>query len=332
MKLKLYPPQAVFELGRRSNQEDCIYPAFGEASIDDRLFILCDGMGGHERGEIASGTVCRGLSDYFKAHIQSDEVLTDMQLQEALEYAYKRLDMVDNGEFRKAGTTLTLLYFHRGGCTAAHIGDSRIYHFRPASKTILYKSRDHSLVFELYQAGEITYNEMKTHPRKNQVSRAMIAGEDNRQRMDVVHITNILPDDYFILCSDGILENLDDKDFMELLTVHADDVQKRQRLLNLTRESTDNHSAYLIHILDVQKEDNDDSLIDDEQQVRFNAIHIHPISQIEQEDIKIVKEEKRTETKRHSSCIISGHLNRYKLWWLLCIFCGLLAILFSLIY
>lgn len=331
MKLKLYPPQAVFELGTRSNQEDCIYPAFGKATLDDRLFILCDGMGGHERGEVASGTVCRGLSDFFKTHVQNDEILTDTQLQDAVEYAYKCLDKIDDGEFRKAGTTMTLLYFHRGGCTAAHIGDSRIYHFRPSTKSILYKSRDHSLVFELYQAGEITYDEMKTHPRKNQVSRAMIAGVENRQRMDVVHIANILPDDFFLICSDGILEKLDDKELMDLLFDCGDDGEKRQKLEDLTRDSADNHSAYMIHIHDVLSEQGDELLIDDEQQVRFNAIHIHPVLQVEQEDIKIVKEE-ATEVKQSGNPFVRSDFKRNKLWWLLCVLCGLMAILFSLIY
>ena len=276
MIIKLYHPQAVFEIGSRSNQEDCIYPAAGKATEDDRFFILCDGMGGHERGEVASGAVCQGFSEYFRNHVKSDNLLTDQQLKDALEYAYQQLDERDNGEFRKAGTTMTLLYFHRGGCTAAHIGDSRIYHFRPSSRSILYKSRDHSLVFELYQAGEITYQEMKRHPRKNQITRAMIAGRDNRQRMDVVHIANIQPGDYFMICSDGILERLDDEELMDLLTDGSSDEQKRRKLVDMTVGNADNHSAYIVHVSDVQSEDDDDVLLNDEQQVRYNAINIHP--------------------------------------------------------
>ena len=287
MIIKLFPPQAVIELGHRTNQEDCIYPVLGTATRDDRLFILCDGMGGHERGEVASSAVCQGLSDYFSTHVRSDEQLTDKQLKAALEYAYQLLDEKDTGEYRKAGTTMTLLYFHRGGCTAAHIGDSRIYHFRPSSQSILYKSRDHSLVFELYQAGEISYDEMKTHPRRNQVSKAMIAGLENRQRMDVVHITNILPGDYFLICSDGILERLDDEELLDWLSAKDEDVLKMQKLVELTNGNSDNHSAYLIHVSDVLAEEGDDKLPDDEQKVRFNAIHIHPVLN-EERDVRIV--------------------------------------------
>lgn len=333
MIIKLFPPQAVLEMGSRTNQEDCIYPAPGEASQNDRLFVLCDGMGGHERGEVASSAVCQGLSDYFKTYIQSGKALTDEQLKTALEQAYQVLDSKDNGEFRKAGTTMTLLYFHRGGCTAAHIGDSRIYHFRPSSKSILYKSRDHSLVFELYQAGEIAYKEMKTHPRKNQISRAMIAGKDNRQRMDIVHITDILPGDYFFICSDGILEHLDDEELMDWLTADDTDDQKRQKLVEMTRESADNHSAYLIHISDIQAEEGDDAYINDEQKVRFNAIHIHPVLHTDQ-DVRIVNDEENTEATQYQPMPIQetdASEKRKPIWWIICALCALLAIALLLV-
>ena len=55
MKIEISQPQAIWELGQRDNQEDSIFPAFGKATDDDRLFILCDGMGGHEHGEVANG-------------------------------------------------------------------------------------------------------------------------------------------------------------------------------------------------------------------------------------------------------------------------------------
>lgn len=334
MKINLFPPQAIYELGCRNNQEDCIFPAFGEATQEDRLFVLCDGMGGHERGEVASGAVCQGLSEYFCHHVKSDEILTDQQLQAALEHAYHLLDEKDNGEFRKAGTTMTLLYFHRGGCTAAHIGDSRIYHFRPSSQTILYKSRDHSLVFELYQAGEITYQEMKTHPRKNQVNKAMISGEENRQRMDIVHITDILPDDYFLICSDGILENIDDEELMQWLAANDSDEEKREKLVEMTNGNADNHSAYLVHIGQVLMEDGDNTLLNDEQKVRFNAIHIHPVLQADK-DIRIVTEESNEQEATQYQPISKQQTDslpkRRPVMWLAWIICALIAIIIVLI-
>lgn len=300
-------------MGKRSNQEDCILPLIGEATVGDRLFVLCDGMGGHERGEVASAAICEGISAYFNEHINSDGVLTDEQLQAALESAYEVLDTKDNGAFRKAGTTMTLLYFHRGGCTAAHIGDSRIYHVRPSSRSILYMSRDHSLVFELYQMGEISYSDMKTHPRKNQVSRAMIPGKDNRQEADIVHITNIRPDDYFFICSDGVLEHMEDEELVELLASDDSDEQKCRKLVEMTAGNDDNHSAYMIHVEDVAAEDGDADLLNDEQTVRFNAINIHPVLNVQPDNsIEIVNPSpNKTPTKPKRANVLRGKCDNY---------------------
>lgn len=292
MKIKLFPPQAIHELGKRSNQEDCISPTIGSATTEEHLYVLCDGMGGHERGEVASGAICLGISDYFHKNISAEDVLTDDNLNSAIEYAYQQLDAKDNGEFRKAGTTMALLFFHRGGCTAAHIGDSRIYHIRPSLRSILYQSRDHSLVFELYQSGEITYDEMKTHPRKNQISRAMIPGKENRQKADIVHITDIRPGDYFFICSDGVLEHVENDDLINLLASNTEDDYKRQRLIEMTGDSDDNHSAYMIHVGEVTAEEGDATLINDEQTVKYNAVNIHPVPQPRSDDdIIVVKED-----------------------------------------
>ena len=57
MKIQIYQPQAIHELGQRSNQEDTIYPALGAATTSCRLFLVCDGMGGHDQGEVASAAV-----------------------------------------------------------------------------------------------------------------------------------------------------------------------------------------------------------------------------------------------------------------------------------
>ena len=175
MIIKLYQPQAIHEMGQRKNQEDFIYPALGDATASDCLYIVCDGMGGHEHGEVASMTFATALARFFEARVSPDIVLTDAMITDAIDSAYAQLDAVDDGNYKKMGTTLTILYFHRGGVTAAHIGDSRIYHIRPGVG-LLYVSRDHSLVFDLYQSGEISYGEMKTSPQKNLITRTVQPG------------------------------------------------------------------------------------------------------------------------------------------------------------
>lgn len=288
MKISIYPPLFIHEIGQRHNQEDSI------AQWDNRLFVLCDGMGGHEKGEVASQTVCQSLVKWFEENIK-DAPFSDDQLHEALEYAYTELDKYDDGSPRKMGTTLTLLYIHSKGITAAHIGDSRIYHIRPGKLDdgVLYQSRDHSLVFDLFQAGEITYDEMATFPQKNIVTRAMTPGLDNRMKSDIIHITDIQPDDYFFLCSDGMLEQMDRDNqlLMALFTSHAPDALKRDQFISETLNNQDNHSAWIIHIKDIIREEGDKGLVNEEPTARCNAINIIPHVVAEDDnDVVIIKE------------------------------------------
>ena len=120
MKFELYHPLAIHEIGKRDNQEDSIYPLLGEATEQDRLFIVCDGMGGHEHGEVASQTFSQGLAEYFEK-VSADNVLDDETLKDAIEYAYRKLDIKDDGALKKMGTTLTLLYIHAQGVLAADL-------------------------------------------------------------------------------------------------------------------------------------------------------------------------------------------------------------------
>lgn len=273
MKINIYPPLAIHEIGQRANQEDALWPLPENATPDDRLFIVCDGMGGHEKGEVASQTVSQSLGKWFQEQASSEEAFTNEQLKEALAYAYEQLDKQDDGSFRKMGTTLTLLYLYRQGITAAHIGDSRIYHIRPL-EGLKYMSRDHSLVFDLFQAGEITYEEMQTSPQKNIITRAMQPGEENRVRPDIIHITDIRPGDYFYLCSDGMLEQMSDAELTALFSSKISDEDKRQRLIMSTADNHDNHTAWLIHVKEVLCEEGDEQLVNEEPSSRCNAINI----------------------------------------------------------
>ncbi len=209
-------PYSIWEQGPREKQEDSIFPKFGEAKASDRLFILCDGMGGHSSGEIASSTVCESMSGYILSELaDQDGKFTDNDFSEALDYAYDSLDAKDNGAEKKMGTTMTFLKFYHDGCTVAHIGDSRVYHIRPGKTPddtkILYKTLDHSLVNDLIKIGELTPEEAKHSNQKNVITRAMQPMAAHRANADIHHITDIRPGDYFMMCSDGILEEMEDE-------------------------------------------------------------------------------------------------------------------------
>ena len=253
-KIKAYNLQ---ELGQRQNQEDSLFPALGKSTPDDRLFVLCDGMGGHEKGEVASATVCETISSTIFSAWNPNEALSDELFLQALSAAYDALDAKDNGEERKMGTTLTFLCIHTNGATVAHIGDSRVYQLRPASKKsparIVFRTQDHSLVNDLVKIGEITEEEAKHHPQKNVITRAMQPCQEHRAKADIAHLTDIQPGDYFYMCSDGMLEEASDENILNIITKpNVTDEQKLEMLRQVTEDNKDNHTAHLIHIEKVE--------------------------------------------------------------------------------
>lgn len=298
------------QIGKRKNQEDSIYPRRGEASEDTRCFVLCDGMGGLDRGEVASSVVSSVIWQAINERTAHDDALTDAEFEEALDKAYDALDAKsDMGHTRNMGTTLALLCFHRGGCLAAHIGDSRIYHLRPKSDEIMYRSRDHSLVYQLFEQGELSVDEVRTFPRRNVILRAMQPLQKTRTVADLVHIRDIAAGDYFVIGSDGIFERLDDKVLMDILKSDATDKQKRERLEQLTANNNDNHSAYIIHVKSVEHDTSDKEYPDDERAAR----DANKLLLAEANDVEVVmvgSESQHTETPTEEANI---NLNPTKL-------------------
>lgn len=267
MDIAIFSPLSINELGNRDNQEDSIYPAPNESSELSRCFVLCDGMGGLDAGEVASAAVCKSLGEYVDRSLANEGVFTDTSFEEALSYAYDQLDKATTSD-KNMGTTLAMICFHSGGCLAAYIGDSRIYHFRPSTGEILYRSRDHSLVYQLLEEGEISLEEMKTSPLRNVILRAMLPAPKPRTVADLIHITDIAPDDYFLMGSDGMFENLEDSTILEILNSDKGDKEKCEELKHLSKQNNDNHSAYIVHIKDVSNSEIDNSYPDNEREAR----------------------------------------------------------------
>ena len=233
---------SMLELGQRSNQEDSIYPAVGESIRSNDLFILCDGMGGHDCGEVASNTVCRAMSRYVREH-------PDTGFESVLNAAYQALDERDTNAPKKMGTTMTFVKFGGDACFVAHIGDSRIYQIRPSEQRIVFATKDHSLVNELISCGVMTPEEAIHSPQKNVITRAMQPHQETRTKADVAVLTDIKVGDYFFMCSDGMLESCTDTDIVNVLSVSKSDRQKLEMLRTMTSHNKDNHSAHLIHVV-----------------------------------------------------------------------------------
>ena len=249
--MKIFQPQAMYQIGKRSNQEDAIFPKLGNATENDRLFIVCDGMGGHESGEVASNSVCQSISSYLQ-DVNPDTFSTE-DFKKALESAYDNLDALDKDSDnpRKMGTTLTFLYLGNNSVIIAHIGDSRVYQLRRHKKgtvSIVHRTEDHSLVNDLIKAEIITEEEAKTHPRRNVITRA-IQPNLERCKATIFETKDVRNDDYFFLCSDGVLESIDDRILIRILESNASNEDKIEEIKKRCSEnSKDNNSAYLIQI------------------------------------------------------------------------------------
>ncbi len=272
MNITIRQPLGFSEIGQKENQEDCIHPSMEQLNPENRFFILCDGMGGHEHGEVASRTVCMALGRYLECHYPEDGVMSPELFKEALDRAYDELDKMDDDAVRKMGTTMVFLCLHRGGYLVAHIGDSRIYHIRPSYVDkandrfgILYQSSDHSLVNDLLKAGELTEEEARNFPQKNVITRAMQPNLPHRPKADVFNFSDVEEGDYFFLCCDGILERLTND---ELCSILADkkltDAEKLQVIKNICDGRTkDNYTCILIPIDKVEKGVEEKNVVND---------------------------------------------------------------------
>lgn len=242
------------------HQEDCIFPEYGKQSDSDRLFILCDGMGGHDAGEVASATVCEAMSHSILNDGHDHEgVFTTADFMNALDAAFKALDIKDTGAVKKMGTTLTLLKFHNKGVFIAHIGDSRVYHIRPGKSgqdtIILHETSDHSLVNDLVKVGELTKEEARKAGQKNVITKALQPHLDSLPKADLYETADILPGDYFYMCSDGMLEQEEMETGDSLRNIFSHDggpIENKVKILKtVTKQNLDNHSAFIIQIVDV---------------------------------------------------------------------------------
>lgn len=317
MKYKLHA-LSIFEVGQRKDkegrphQEDCIYPSIDNVGDNDRLFILCDGMGGHASGEVASQNVCQTISELVMN--PSDSVFTDALFERALAAAYDKLDNLDKdkSEHKKMGTTLTFLMFHQDGATIAHIGDSRVYQIRPktgTSKDVVFKTRDHSLVNDLIKVGELRPEDAKKFPHKNIITRAIQPHLEERHKADIYHTKNIQPGDYFFMCSDGMLEQMDDDNpLCFILNENRPDEEKQEMLCKVTQSNKDNHSAHLIHILDVEPKSEIEEVSPVEERTKEDELFVTP------------------ETSNFKKCFILPQIKKQRSYYILLTICTLLVL------
>ena len=146
-------------------------------------------------------------------------------------------------------TTLTMTFVGTTGITLAHVGDSRIYHFRKGE--ILFQTEDHSLVNSLVKLGKITHEEVAHHPQRNVIIRA-IQGTDRPTEADVVLLDDIKAGDFLFMCSDGVLERLNNDELSDIFKHLGGPEEIKNAITSACSGKThDNFSFYIIPIQNV---------------------------------------------------------------------------------
>ena len=250
MNISLGRPFAICEKGRRPNNEDHIYPLSELASSAQKLFIVCDGVGGSEKGEIASSLACESIQAFFATFIEGDP--SEEFIRKAIQYTETCFDEYEatHPETKGMATTMTLVYIGDTGITAAHIGDSRIYQFRKGR--LVFRTEDHSLVSALVKFGQISPEEALFHPQRNIITRAL-QGTNHPVEVDVVQLTDIQPDDYLFMCTDGVIENMTDDTLSRFFLENPTTESIKNVIVEFCSEnSRDNYSFYILPIQNVQ--------------------------------------------------------------------------------
>lgn len=203
----------------RTNNEDSIavYPEIG-------LAILADGMGGHQAGEVASGTTVEIIHRYFTDKLENaDAVLDGGNVIEAIELANTAVFEMSKQktEYSGMGTTVVVAYFNNKNLHIGHVGDSRLYRFR--NDVLEQLTEDHSVVQELVSRGFMSREEANASMNKNLVTRAL--GIDAVVNAALTE-TTCEKDDIYLLCSDGLSDVVNDESIQAVLAEQRDTLNK----------------------------------------------------------------------------------------------------------
>lgn len=192
---------------RRELNEDSMVML--EADAPCGLYVVADGMGGHEAGEIASGLTVQTIQRHFMENPPSPTGSVDEWLKSAVAAANEAV-LAQQGsrtEDRKMGSTLVMALVMDGQAHIANVGDSRAYIVNNTS--IRQISVDHSLVERLVQIGQLTREEARTHKQKNVIYSTV--GDKEDMEIGLYHV-KLQPGDRLLLCSDGLSGMLTDEE------------------------------------------------------------------------------------------------------------------------
>lgn len=209
------------EIGKRSNNEDCC--AVLEIPGKRTLFVVCDGMGGHFGGEIASQTVCDVFSAYWQEHAEVKD--SSEKIEDATAAASEAIDLKSGSS--QMGTTLVMASVEGSKAHIAHAGDSRCY------------------IIDI--KGNVKYRTID-HVDQGYITNSFFTGMSQDAR-PVVKAVELEPLDRILLCSDGLYNAIDDETLLHTLHCARDVRQVMNKFIAICRQAaTDNYSAIIVEM------------------------------------------------------------------------------------
>lgn len=191
-------------VGGRKNNEDALIISQRDPAL---LYVVADGLGGHDSGELASEIAVNEIKEIFDSDPNSFDPIS------AIQSANTKILQEQINTGLKMKTTIVLAYINNDQIVFAHVGDSRAYAFK--DKSIMYQSVDHSASQMAVSIGEITADQIRNHEDRNVLTRAL--GVSENIKVDVVSVP-CSQVDAMILCTDGFWEYVYEEDMLKTLS------------------------------------------------------------------------------------------------------------------
>ncbi|MDR5586940.1 MULTISPECIES: Stp1/IreP family PP2C-type Ser/Thr phosphatase [Clostridium] len=196
-----------------------------------KLYVVADGMGGHNAGEVASKMAAEHIVKYVEKNFNSAE--KDTLIEDAIKVSNKVVFKYSksNESLNGMGTTVTACLITKNFIHIANVGDSSCLAIK--NNEIVKITKDHSLVQELIDCGSITEKDALNHPKKNIITRAL--GTSENVKVDVFTLENSKYDKY-LLCSDGLTNELTNYEILNIIKVENDYISAANELVSLAKE------------------------------------------------------------------------------------------------
>lgn len=234
------------DIGRRRElNEDSIFVSNIPVGELPNLYIVADGMGGHNAGEIASSLSVEYFCEFISNNSLKDDEILDT-IVGGVKYANDKVyqESLKNESYSNMGTTFLASVIKNDRIYIAHVGDCRLY--KSNSNEMLQITTDHTYVMEMLKAGEISFDEAQNNPKSNIITRAV--GVDSDVNVDGL-FCDISENDRIILCSDGLYGMLTDKEIFDIISDTRFSVEEKVgRLIEsaLSNGGKDNISVIVI--------------------------------------------------------------------------------------